>query len=88
MREQLPIIYHTLPSGKIHVSLIAVPIATITFSDTTKNYFVNFTHISDEVVELHFKKDCVEEISKKVNEWLDDVLNIESPKEDKPTDLI
>lgn len=72
--KSLPIIYHKLPSGKIHVSLIAVPVATITYSETVKSWFVNFINISDVVAELETKKECVDLISEKVVEYLTDVF--------------
>lgn len=74
-RDKLPIIYHKLPSGKIHVTLIAVPVANVSYSETLKSWFVYFLNISDVVAECNSKKECIRLIEDKVVEYLKDVLD-------------
>ena len=74
-RSVLPIVYRK-QTKKTAAFLIGIHIANVTFSETSKTYFVNFREISDDVVELNNMEEVEKEIENAVVKFLEDCLNI------------
>lgn len=75
--DTLPILYRPVRDGDVQVWLIGIQIGLISFSQTTKTYFINYKNISDVVVDFPTKKEVAEDVKKKVIEFIHEVIGTE-----------